>query len=245
MRILKKKERGYRSFSEKYDLSGSYAGKNGVPIGVLLLYILNESKDFALDDMTAEANGDIGEDRNILRVDASNASQAFGSLAALAEIFKNQELVIWELRGKYQDVDVAVTGRTYGTIICIRTPLQSRLNLMPWMSAAENATYNYHDYDKTVIHAMKIKFKLNQKVAIQTVIALQKEPDIWLEFEKGIRKSEFCFPKNNAVLVKGYTAEQLYRNYPLSELGAYNYLIYLRNDPEHAIDDLKRGLPRR
>ena len=33
MKILQRKERGYCSFIEKYDLCGAYAGKRGFPLG--------------------------------------------------------------------------------------------------------------------------------------------------------------------------------------------------------------------
>ena len=41
----------------------------------------------------------------------------------------------------------------------------------------------------------------------------------------------------------GYYASKLVEDFPLSPLGAYNYLIYLREDPQNAIADLKAGLP--
>ena len=37
--------------------------------------------------------------------------------------------------------------------------------------------------------------------------------------------------------------EFLSKEYYLSPLGAYNYLVYLIEDPERALADLKAGLP--
>ena len=45
--------------------------------------------------------------------------------------------------------------------------------------------------------------------------------------------------------VEGYTVEKLCDKFNLSIVGAYNYLIYLREDTENALADLKAGLPRR
>lgn len=73
MKILKKKERGYHSFTEKYDLSGCYAGKHGVPLGVLLLFLLEQDAEFEFHGLTAEAQGEIGEERNILQLTALHA----------------------------------------------------------------------------------------------------------------------------------------------------------------------------
>lgn len=57
--------------------------------------------------------------------------------------------------------------------------------------------------------------------------------------------SENDFPSYDPIYVENYTAEKLYNNYHLSILGAYNYLIYLREHPKEALHDLKLGLPRR
>lgn len=57
--------------------------------------------------------------------------------------------------------------------------------------------------------------------------------------------SENDFPSYEPIHVENYTAEKLYDNYHLSILGAYNYLIYLREHPKEALHDLKLGLPRR
>lgn len=242
MKIIKKKERGYRSFIEKYDLNGSYAGQRGIPIGVLLLYILVENAEVSFMELTAEAEGEIGEAHNILNETDKNF---LANLNNLAGVFKRQELMIWELKGKYANIEICITGRTYGTVLSIRTPLKSKVNMLPLMNAVELATYNYHNYNPQLVIEMKQRFKLNQKVTIQMLLDLEKYPDIYEEFLSGIKKKKFEFPSNRAITVEGYTAEYLYTNFPLSELGAYNYLIYLRETPQEALDDLKKGLPRK
>ena len=45
--------------------------------------------------------------------------------------------------------------------------------------------------------------------------------------------------------VRGYSAEELYNNYKLNILGAYNYLIFLREEPWKALEILKKGLPKK
>ena len=47
-------------------------------------------------------------------------------------------------------------------------------------------------------------------------------------------------PKNQ---VCGYTAEILTKEYNLSPLEVYSYLVYFIEDPERAEADLKAGLP--
>lgn len=51
-------------------------------------------------------------------------------------------------------------------------------------------------------------------------------------------------PVNDCYKVGGYSAQDIYRKTYLTEIGAYNYLIYLRKHPKQALKDLKDGLPR-
>lgn len=242
MKIICKRERGYRFYSEKYDLNGAYAGKKDVPIGVLILYVLVKKCDVTFTELTAEAEGEIGEPHNILKI--SDVSM-FSRLDDLAKMFSSQELNIWELKCNYKDSGIYITGRTYGSILGIRSPLASSVNLLPLMSEVETATYCYHDYDPATVELIENKFKMNQKVTIQTLIEMEKQKDVFDEFMDCIRKDSFVFPDRDALSVEGFTAQYLHENYPLSEIGAYNYLIYLRNNPEQAKKDLKNGLPRK
>lgn len=70
---------------------------------------------------------------------------------------------------------------------------------------------------------------------------LNRHQDIKMEFYRTLMKE--AFPKNRAITVEGYTAQKLIGITRLTVLGAYNYLIYLREDPKTALDNLKKGLP--
>lgn len=242
MKIISKRERGYRYYSEKYDLNGAYAGKKDVPVGLLILYVLVKKCGVVFNELTAEAEGELGEPHNILTV---SDIELFSSLGELTNTFSSQELNIWELKCSYKDTDIYITGRTYGSILGVRSPLSSNVNLLPLMSDVETATYSYHDYDPATIEAIKKKFKMNQRVAIQTMIEMEKQKDIFDEFMNGMSRDPFVFPEANAIFVEGFSAQYLHDNYPLSEIGAYNYLIYLRNNPKQAKKDLENGLPRK
>lgn len=52
-------------------------------------------------------------------------------------------------------------------------------------------------------------------------------------------------PKDDCYRVEGYSAQDIYEKTYLTEIGAYNYLIYLEKHPEQALKDLKNGLPRK
>ena len=52
-------------------------------------------------------------------------------------------------------------------------------------------------------------------------------------------------PEDDCYRVEGYSAQDIYEKTYLTEIGAYNYLIYLDKHPEQALKDLKNGLSRK
>ena len=77
-------------------------------------------------------------------------------------------------------------------------------------------TWNYLTYDFHVLNEAKY-FALNNKFV----------------------------PEGDCYRVEGYSAQDIYENTYLTEIGAYNYLIYLDKHPEQALKDLKNGLPQK
>ncbi len=94
---------------------------------------------------------------------------------------------------------------------------------------------------KMILEYLKTELKLNEKRCLDEYKGLQQHPDIENEFIEFIRDGW----NEKGMMVKNYSAKTLFDNYNLSPLGAYNYLIYLREEPEEAIACLKKGLPRR
>ena len=72
---------------------------------------------------------------------------------------------------------------------------------------------------------------------------LKKFSDIYNEFIEYITFG--IIDENNCIKVNGYDVNKLLKTTYLSPLGAYNYLIYLRENPKEALADLKKGLPRK
>lgn len=69
---------------------------------------------------------------------------------------------------------------------------------------------------------------------------LSKHDDILKEFYEWVISGQF----KNFVVVEGYTAQRLFNETRLEPLGAYNYLIYLRENPQEAKEMLSKGLPK-
>lgn len=89
------------------------------------------------------------------------------------------------------------------------------------------------------------KFGYSEKRANTMVNQMAKHTDVFEEFFNYARVGKFCKKDKSQTQVHGYTAEFLNKEYNLSPLGAYNYLVYLIEDPERALADLKAGLPTR
>lgn len=81
----------------------------------------------------------------------------------------------------------------------------------------------------------------SEKRLTSIVSKLIAHKDVYFEFYDYVLYEQF--PEEDAIVVEGLSAQQLATNYPLSPLGAYNYLIYLREMSEKALADLKAGLP--
>ena len=107
---------------------------------------------------------------------------------------------------------------------------------------------NYRDKDEAVImREMITKYlcyecKMSEKRAKTVIKGLGKHKEIYLEFASYVKNRKF---EKQAISIEGYTAEQLFNNFPLSVVGAYNYLVYLIEEPQNALADLKAGLPRK
>ncbi len=89
------------------------------------------------------------------------------------------------------------------------------------------------------------KYGYTEKRAGYMICQMMKYEDVFEEFYNYARIGKFCKRDKSKTEVHGYTAELLNRDYNLTPLGAYNYLVYLIEEPEKAIADLTAGLPRR
>lgn len=89
------------------------------------------------------------------------------------------------------------------------------------------------------------KYGYSDKKASSVLNQMVSYEDIFEEFFNYARIGKFCKMNKTQTQICGYTAETLHRDYNLSPLEAYNYLVYLKKDPENALADLKAGLPRK
>ena len=93
-----------------------------------------------------------------------------------------------------------------------------------------------------IVKKMQEKFNIRGKQIVQSIRKLEKYPDIFEEFKTVLANDDIKL-LNTEITESGHTAKELNLNYSLSILGAYNYLIYLRELPSEALNYLEKGLP--
>lgn len=104
---------------------------------------------------------------------------------------------------------------------------------------------------KFVCDFLKKKYKISQFDAENTWDYLCFNFHVLNEVKYFAKNNKFV-PADDCYKVEGYSAQDIYEmsqgdNFSthLTEIGAYNYLIYLDKHPEEALKDLKNGLPRK
>lgn len=106
------------------------------------------------------------------------------------------------------------------------------------LNTVATKTENYfiallHSYLERHINEHRLEAKIKD---------FSKYPDIYEDVINYILAGEqFC--KTTPVKINGFTVEQLTKETRLTPLGAFNYLVYLREQPDEALKHLKTGLP--
>lgn len=223
-----------------------YCCNLNVPRGLLILYQLYTLNWATVYDFTAIEDADWGVSRNFVCIQSKDEiDKILLNINELVALFLKNNLSEWNLYGKIDNKLFSLTGHNdnFG-ILTIGIDQTHENTLMNLMYEIEEDSYYYHTFDKAIVKELKRCYNLSQMNAVKTMDKLHKYPDIMEEFIEGLHYEPFVFPETNPVKVEGYTAEELFNNYPLSELGAYNYLVYLRDKPEEAKSYLAQGLPK-
>ena len=107
----------------------------------------------------------------------------------------------------------------------------------------EPGTISGNNKDKIITYLINIA-KLTEKRALASYEKLNQHEDILNEFANCINEEQFNYC-DNGIIVEGYSAKSLKEKVgnKLSDLGVYKYLIYLREKPDEAKQNLDAGLP--
>lgn len=102
---------------------------------------------------------------------------------------------------------------------------------------------NFADGEKIIINHLKKKYNYSEDKAQKTLSYLLQVKIIAFEYFYLIKHGKYV-PDRFAMKISGYTAKRLKQETSLTELGAFNYMVYLKKKPEEALANLKKGLPR-
>ena len=106
--------------------------------------------------------------------------------------------------------------------------------------------------DNEIVDYLKNELKMSQELANGQMQRFKHNEDIFDEFKywfynyKIGNKNTISFEVENPVEIQGYTSSILYEKFGdrLHDIGIYNLLISLRENPKETLDLIKRGLPR-
>lgn len=244
MKILSKSI-GNLSNIERYDLHDVFS-QSTTCRGLTVCYAIAicESSKFSSLDLKAK-HEEIGiPEKWHRKYSRESFATSFPTIKEFLDIYDNDDFGRWTIYTVYQNIEVTISGERGKTEIGVSYPKEVQLNLLALLSEVESSTYEYNDYDKHVLNMLETKFRMSEKRSVLAVQKLLAHKDIYDEFVLTATSGQYT-KESGVVSVEGYTAEALSSNYPLSMLGAYNYLIYLRESPKEALEDLKNGLPRR
>lgn len=98
---------------------------------------------------------------------------------------------------------------------------------------------------KTTVFAwLKERYDFSDQLCETSWNKLCTDLKILFEFKHYIATGTFV-PEKFCQRVEGYSAEELYNHICLEVPGAFLYLIYLEEKPKEALENLRKGLPRR
>lgn len=232
-------------YIEHYNLDETWP-LNGSNRGLVICYALATSKAIRLISLELEGGEEeVGaSDLWHRRYDLEEFRRVQPSLEHFLWTFDFDECHRWTLVADCQNAELIVDGTKDSTLVGASYPLNTKLNLLRLFSDIETESYHWNDCDPDLMKHLRENYHFTEKRAVQAILKLQRHPDLLAEFKSAAASGGFP-PDEQAIHVEGFTARELNERFPLSQLGAYNYLIYLRERPKDALEDLRKGLPRR
>ena len=243
MILLGKCENGQGAVIERYQLNDLCCADQSIPPGLMISYLLTICDYVVLCCFQMEGSAEGGNVKESEKIDTSGYKEDFSDIYDFVRNYDVESLKVWNLDCMYRDLKIRISGTVETSDVSITYDRRGSVNMIPLLAWVEDASWKYHGMDQSLLSRMEKEYHISEAAAVRALLKLRLHPDIYREFVDGLSTEIFCFPIN-PVREEGYTARDLAFHYPLSILGAYNYLIYLRTNPTQALEDLKNGLPR-
>ena len=103
---------------------------------------------------------------------------------------------------------------------------------------------NFEEKESIIIEHLKNKYGYSDAKARKALDYLLQVKIIVFEFLYFIENGNYV-PDKYASVFSGYTAKRISTETDLTILGAFNYMVFLKQNPDEALSNLKKGLPRR
>lgn len=246
MKIVKAKKQIDDSYIERLQFNSLYLRDQEMKPGLLICYLFTENKNIDLTAIHLKASSpEVGIPWEWeYEYTTEKFRETYPALQDFMAKFDREDFGYWEMKFIYKGAQCTVSCSGVKEEIGFEYPVEADLNILPLVTEIEDSSYEIHRYDKELVRRMKEIFRLNQRRAVQSLDKLVAHKDIYNEFVKVIYGGKQA-AADHPVSVEGFTAGALAERYPLSVLGAYNYLIYLRERPKEALADLEKGLKRK
>ena len=103
---------------------------------------------------------------------------------------------------------------------------------------------NFEDKEPIIIKYIKSEYGYSDTKAQKTLDYLLQVKVIAFEFLHFIENGSFV-PDRYASAFSGYTVKRISTETNLTVLGAFNYMVFLKQNPSKALSNLEKGLPRK
>lgn len=103
---------------------------------------------------------------------------------------------------------------------------------------------NFKDKEPIIIEYIKSEYGYSDTKARKALNYLLQVKAIAFEFLHFIENGSFV-PDRFASVFFGYTAKRISTETDLTVLGAFNYMVFLKQNPNEALSNLEKGLPRK
>ena len=101
--------------------------------------------------------------------------------------------------------------------------------------------FRSREYDEILLKYIQHNNRIPPERQSKSIEKLRSHEDVYLEFL--LYTVTGVYIEEDALSIQGYTAKQISAETKLTPLGVFNYLIYLREKPQEALENLKKGLP--
>lgn len=214
--------------------------------GLMLCYALavNETAPLWEAELLAE-DEDIGVGRRwVYRTDGATFLRELPTVEAFLARFDREDFGKWTLELGSRAASISVSGTRDDTVIGISYPKEKQSGILRLLAAAEDQTYVWHDKDPAIVGVLQKDYGLSLRRAVDLIGKLQRQPDIYRECAAALPAGE-TYAGDDAAQAEGFTARRLRERYPLSPLGAYDFLVDLREEPQKTLNELKDARPRK